>query len=343
MHKSARNSDSDLNYKTGKCKSGILSKVSDRVRVGQSYPQSHSRFKYVNDKVSFDKLDMNLFVAGELEIISSVYKVERKARVELLKWRMYLSSFYDFSVVKNLYAAELIEIELGLKKWGDDFQYVETVVLSSCTSRSHIRHDRAERMLRTKSDRLDGDGDRIWFCKAYQKNKYQAKSPHKLVVRGVMRLAHHMFATCLLKDSILTALVRVRTVQNDIRRSLAGCMGLLWPIRLWVSDCCTTYFKVVKSVYRVFISSCMCSHSKKCSVCAVSSMSKNTVINRVSVHEQVRSSGKHNFEGCRIPVNHHVDTEFMKRMLGSDYSDLVVCDLLKYGFPIRYKDPGFVF
>ena len=175
------------------------------------------------------------------------------------------------------------------------------------------------------------------------KNKCQAKSLPTLVVKGVMRLAHHVCATCLLKDSILNALVCVRTVQNDIRRSLAGCVGLLWPIRLWVRDFCTTYFKVVQSVNRVFISSCMCSHSEKCSVCAVSNMSKETVINRVSVHEQVRSSGKHNFDGCRIPVNHHVDTEFMKRMLGSDYSDLVVCDLLKCGFPIRYKDQGFVF
>ena len=51
-----------------------------------------------------------------------------------------------------------------------------------------------------------------------------------------------------------------------------------------------TYFKVVQSVNRVFISSCMCSHSEKCSVCAVSSMFKNTVINRVSVHEQVQGS-----------------------------------------------------
>jgi len=30
-------------------------------------------------------------------------------------------------------------------------------------------------------------------------------------------------------------------------------------------------------------------------------------------------------------------------MLGAEYSDLVVCDLLKYGFPIGYKDKGIVF
>lgn len=103
------------------------------------------------------------------------------------------------------------------------------------------------------------------------------------------------------------------------------------------------YCNVVQSVNRDFINSCICSHSKKCSVCTVSSMTKDAVIDRISVHEQVISSGKHNFEGCKIPVNHHVDTGFMRRMLGAEYNDLLVCDLLKYGFPIGYKDKGIVF
>ena len=43
---------------------------------------------------------------------------------------MYLVSSYDFSVVRSLYAAVLREIELGRKHWSDDFQYVESAVLS---------------------------------------------------------------------------------------------------------------------------------------------------------------------------------------------------------------------
>ena len=100
--------------KKGK-KSGIKAKASDSVRKQQRYPQAHLRYEFVSSNLSFDKLDLNLFVAGELEIISDkkTREVERMGRLNLLKKIMYLSTSYEFTVLKSLNAACLREIELG--------------------------------------------------------------------------------------------------------------------------------------------------------------------------------------------------------------------------------------
>jgi hypothetical protein len=82
-----------------------------------------------------------------------------------------------------------------------------------------------------------------------------------------------------------------------------------------------------------------CNHSKKCQVCKVTKENVSSLIaDQVSWHNIVRASGKYNFEKCRIPVNDKFDIEFLRRMLGNDYKDLLVCDLLRYGFPIGIQN-----
>jgi hypothetical protein len=80
-----------------------------------------------------------------------------------------------------------------------------------------------------------------------------------------------------------------------------------------------------------------CSHNRKCKVCfSVKDQLNLSSLNKLDIARQVKASGKFNFEGCRIPVNHKIDTAFMTRML-HDYNDLQVCELLKFGFPIDVK------
>ena len=42
---------------------------------------------------------------------------------------MYLSTSYELETLKSYYKGVLREIEMGLKIWRDDFQYVESAVL----------------------------------------------------------------------------------------------------------------------------------------------------------------------------------------------------------------------
>ena len=80
--------------KNKKKKSGIKTKASDTVHFPQKYPQAYLRYEFTSSNISFDKLDFNLFIAGELEIISSkkIKEVERSGRLNLLKKIMYLNT-----------------------------------------------------------------------------------------------------------------------------------------------------------------------------------------------------------------------------------------------------------
>lgn len=85
----------------------MTAKASEFIKNRQRFPHAHLRFDFASSNMSFDKLDFNLFIAGELEIISDTKtgNSERKGRLELLKKLMYLSNSYEFSTIKSLYAA----------------------------------------------------------------------------------------------------------------------------------------------------------------------------------------------------------------------------------------------
>ena len=48
----------------------------------------------------------------------------------------------------------------------------------------------------------------------------------------------------------------------------------------------------------------ICKHSKSCKICgAIASIKFHDLRKKVEIHELVKQSDKHNFEGCRFPVN----------------------------------------
>ena len=60
-----------------KVKSVMVAKASDDVQNPQTWPQTALQYEYINKSVAFQDLDFKLFVAGELEIISS-----RKTKID---------------------------------------------------------------------------------------------------------------------------------------------------------------------------------------------------------------------------------------------------------------------
>ena len=160
-------SSADKKKKRKKKKSGIKAKASDTVRFPQKYPQAYLRYEYTSSSISFEKLDFNLFIAGELEICTStkIKEVERSGRLNLLKRIMYLNSSYDFKTLKAFYAACLNEIEIGLKNWDDDFQQIETAILSK-----HIPKQKFQKKFGIKekskedSESKKSSDETVWFC-----------------------------------------------------------------------------------------------------------------------------------------------------------------------------------
>ena len=185
-----------------KKKSGIRAKASDTVHFPQKYPQAYLKYEFTSSNVSFDKLDMNLFVAGELEIIGSskTKEVERSGRISLLKKIMYLSTSYEFKTLKSYYAACLNEIEIGLKTWKDDFQQIESAILSKHVPKPSSQYSK-KFPTKTKEDSdKKASGEKLWFCALYNRNKCQHKTSHTERRSGKFHFAHHICATCWQKD-----------------------------------------------------------------------------------------------------------------------------------------------
>ena len=66
-------------------------------------------------------------------------------------------------------------------------------------------------------------------------------------------------------------------------------------------------------------------------------MNVSEIADLVRTHELVKRSGKFNFEGCRIRINNKINTDYLRCILSNfNYKDIVVCDLLAFGFPIGF-------
>jgi hypothetical protein len=63
--------------------------------------------------MSFEDLEFNLFVAGELEIISGnkISDKEKKGRIKLLENISYFYELYEWKGIKELYAHIIKQIE----------------------------------------------------------------------------------------------------------------------------------------------------------------------------------------------------------------------------------------
>ena len=82
-------------------------------------------------------MNFKLLVAGELEILSAedLRKEERQGRLRLLKKIVYYSSSYEFEGLRAYHAAWVRDIELGINKWSDDPQEIETAILTKHLSK----------------------------------------------------------------------------------------------------------------------------------------------------------------------------------------------------------------
>lgn len=176
--------------------SGMVKKACDDVVNPQIWPHSMLQYEYVNRNTKFQDLDFRLFVAGELEIITSskIKQSEKSARIAFLKKIVYYSGIYQWKALLDFYAAFLRQIETGQKTWKDDSVYLEVPLLSK-----YIKTESKKVSIVRKDVQKPPI---IWYCAQFQKNKCTKQSPHSILLRGVNREVHHICATCYRIDKI---------------------------------------------------------------------------------------------------------------------------------------------
>ena len=126
----------------------------------------------MNKQVKFDELNFQLFVAGELEIISEkdLSSTEKSGRIALLKKLVYYYATYELKGLKAFYAAWLREIELGKKTWSDNSSHIENAILSKYLLKGTTKSKSTPASKSLSGQSSHGD-ERVWFCPLYQRNK----------------------------------------------------------------------------------------------------------------------------------------------------------------------------
>ena len=148
-------------------------------------------------------MNFQLFVAGELEIISDsdLSSTEKNGRVALLKKLVYYYATYEFKGLKAFYAAWLREIELGKKSWSDDSSYIENAILSKYLLKGSSKSKTSA--TKSVSSQQGQDDDRVWFCPLYQRNKCLKRSNHLDTFKNKgLKLLQHICATSKTKRSL---------------------------------------------------------------------------------------------------------------------------------------------
>jgi hypothetical protein len=174
--------------------SGSFDRPSDEVVKKQFWPQAKLQFEYAGSKVSFEDVEFNLFVAGELEIISSrnIDKVEKNGRIKLLKKIAYYFELYEWKGIKKLYAHIIGKIENGVATWKHDFSEVETPLL--------IKYAKSEQKSKIREKREVKKEETVFYCSYYQRKKCSHSKSHMSKIKGAERYFQHICATCWRKD-----------------------------------------------------------------------------------------------------------------------------------------------
>ena len=164
------------------------------------WPQSKLQFEYAGSKISFDELEFNLFVAGELEILSSakISEVERIGRTKLLKKIAYNTELYEWKGLKKLYAHIIRQIENGLADWSNDFTEIETPILikyvkSEVKTKKFVKSEENRKNLRREES--------VFYCSHFQRKKCLHKSSHYGKIKGIDRFLQHICETCWREDN----------------------------------------------------------------------------------------------------------------------------------------------
>lgn len=189
-----------------KIKSGIEAESCSSVVSPQLFPHAMLQEDYVNKKVKFADLDFRLFVAGELEIITSekIGSEERKARSEILKQMAYFQGIYEWPALLNAYAALLRKIELGKFKWDsetilDKFGKVQSSVLAG---RLKFKPQRSSFNVSNSKSAGSNFAARVWFCTFFNRGRCSKNESHMVHREGKPILVEHICAQCWLNDKV---------------------------------------------------------------------------------------------------------------------------------------------
>ena len=175
-------------------KSGKLVKITSRVVQAEKWPHSFLGRQYVGVNKEYEDLTLAEFCAGYSAILleeqsSSILRF----RLQHLEHLMYHATIYTWASVLKFHAAVLVEIEKGLKRWGDEFRDLQATIL-------HVRQDNFKRDSasggKTSGYSKPQSGLSVFYCPQFQGGTCTFSTDHDGPFRDRIRMLRHICAKC---------------------------------------------------------------------------------------------------------------------------------------------------
>ena len=172
-------SEEDNGAKNGKLKSGKCTRP-DEVDIKRVVKFPHEKLNSRHTQVkAFEKLDLNLLIAGELEIalLDCISQKERMARLGMAKTICYHRLYLEEEDLRNGYEDIMRKVEQGKLDWGNNLAeklHEHYVFRANVNLRARLDNDSFTEVSRRRTDKSESkassnDNDKIIYCQEFNK------------------------------------------------------------------------------------------------------------------------------------------------------------------------------
>ena len=187
--------------KNKKLQSGKTAKL-DNLDIKRVIKYPHSKLnREFTEAVEFDNLDLNTFVAGELELIIRAEENEKAMRMKVLLMIMYHAPHVKWPVLREQYDSLLKRLERKELEWTDDLDLIidraierkQRLLLMTKTDKLQVKQTSKS----TRSQTPKGSkGDETFYCLDYNKGLCTQPRAHKGKLGTKEVLKQHICRKC---------------------------------------------------------------------------------------------------------------------------------------------------
>ena len=174
-HRNCENCVSTTCNSKAKLNSGKYAKTNVGVIRQELWPHNVVSRKY-SKQTSFDNMDYETFIAGEVKIIHSLWLRGDRDMIGRLRVLMLMAHWMckcrDWSLLRGMFESIMEEIETGECDWGNDFSSYETMIPTATTTM-------AATVVTATDNKKKTD---IYWCKPYQNGTCELVSPHMAIL-----------------------------------------------------------------------------------------------------------------------------------------------------------------
>ena len=173
------------------------------IKVVVKYPHEKLDKKHVQER-SFDRLEFNNLIAGELEIVANYCQTEeeREAQIDIAKILCYHRKYLDDHDLREGYDSIMKQVEQGSLQWTDSLgeklhnhldYHANVITRSRIAQESQPRNERRNAAVKTT---IDNTKEKVYYCLEYNLGTCPQADNHEGRIGGKRVTKFHICRRC---------------------------------------------------------------------------------------------------------------------------------------------------